>query len=244
MAGITLVGAAAGFTLGGAVVFATVAMVGGVGMLATLALDRREQRLQSIIDPSEAGEWQIPRWFDVMGSWLFGRFVRRGWRIGFERDKPAALAPALDMADAKQLLKQVRRTAAAVTGSAGVTAEQAARLADELVQECHSAVRRLKPLTAKMARLDDGVMVSKTIGLGASLEGELDRVEAEADGLRSRVDEYVQMLRALVTGLEVARESRNTTQLDEALARVRELSSAVRRKTEEVPVAAEQMDAG
>ena len=52
------------------------------------------------------------------------------------------------------------------------------------------------------------------------------------------------MLRALVTGLEVARESRNTTQLDEALARVRELSSAVRRKTEEVPVAAEQMDAG
>lgn len=244
MAGITLVGAAAGFTLGGAVVFATVAMVGGVGMLATLALDRREQRLQSIIDPSEAGEWQIPRWFDVMGSWLFGRFVRRGWRIGFERDKPAALAPALDMADAKQLLKQVRRTAAAVTGSARVTAEQAARLADELVQECHSAVRRLKPLTAKMARLDDGVMVSKTIGLGASLEGELDRVEAEADGLRSRVDEYVQMLRALVTGLEVARESRNTTQLDEALARVRELSSAVRRKTEEVPVAAEQMDAG
>jgi HAMP domain-containing protein len=87
-------------------------------------------------------------------------------------------------------------------------------------------------------------MVSKTIDLGASLEGELDRVEAEADGLRSRVDEYVQMLRALVAGLEVARKSRNTTQLDKALARVRELSSAVGRMTEEVSVAAEQMEEG
>lgn len=91
-----------------------------------------------------------------------------------------------------------------------------------------------------MARLNDGFMVSKTIGLGASLEGELDRVEAEADELRSRVDEYVQMLRALVTGLEVARESRNTTQLDKALAPMRELSSAVRRRTEEVSAAAKR----
>ncbi|MCH7491818.1 MAG: hypothetical protein IID05_14135, partial [Gemmatimonadetes bacterium] len=94
------------------------------------------------------------------------------------------------------------------------------------------------------ARLNDGVMVAKAIGLGASLAGELDRVEAEVDGLRSWVDEYVQMLRALVTGLEVARESRNTTQLDKALVRVRELSSAVRRRTEKVSVAAERMDKG
>ncbi|MCH7875622.1 MAG: protein kinase [Gemmatimonadetes bacterium] len=244
LAVITLVGAAAGFAVGGALVFTAVAVLGGVGMLAAHALARRQQRLQSKVEANEAAEWQIPRWLDVMGSWLFGRFVHSGWRIGFERDKPAALAATLNMTEAKQLLKQVRRTAATVTGSARVAAEQAARLADELVQECHSAVRRLKPLTTKMARLNDGVMVSKTIGLGASLEGELDRVEAEVDGLRSRADEYVQMLRALVTGLEVARESRNTTQLDKALARVRELSSAVRRMTEEVSVAAEQMDEG
>ncbi len=238
---LALGGASAAVVLTGS---ATVVVVGGLGMLAAHASDRRQQRLQSKVDANEAAEWQIPRWLDVMGSWLFGRFVHRGWRIGFERDKPAAPAAHLDMTEAKQLLKEVRRTAAAVTGSARVTAEQAARLADELVQECHSAVRRLKPLTAKMARLNDGVMVSRTIGLGASLEGELDRVEAEADGLRSRVDECVQMLRALVTGLEVARESRSTTQLDKALAHVREMSSAVRRRTEEVSVAAEQRDEG
>ena len=238
---LALGGASAAVVLLGA---ATVVLVGGLGMLAAQALDRRQQRLQSKVDANGAGEWQIPRWLDVMGSWLFGRFVHSGWRIGFERDKPAALAAPLDMTEAKQLLKEVRRTAATVTGSARFTAEQATRLADELIQECHSALRRLKPLTAKMARLNDGVMVSKTIGLGTSLEGELDRVEAEADGLRSRVDEYVQMLRALVAGLEVARESRNTAQLDKALARVRELSSAVGRMTEEVSVAAEQRDEG
>lgn len=130
LAAITLVSAAAGFAVGSALVFTAVAVVGDLGMLAAHALDRRQQRLPSKVDANEAREWQIPRWLDVMGPWLFGRFVHSGWRIGFERDKPAALAAPLDMTEAKQLLKQVRRTAATVTGSARVTAEQAARLAD------------------------------------------------------------------------------------------------------------------
>ena len=60
------------------------------------------------------------------------------------------------------------------------------------------------------------------------------------DALRKRVDENVHMLKVLAAGLEAASESRNTAQLDDALAQVRELSSAVRRRTDELPVAAGQ----
>ena len=127
-------------------------------------------------------------------------------------------------------LKQVKQRADEVTGSARLSAQDAARLASDLVSECRMAVKRFTPLAAKMARLNEGVLASKTIGLGGSLEGELDRVEAAADALEAQLDEYVHMLEVLANGLEATIQSRDTEQLDEALGPVRELSRAVSRK--------------
>ena len=230
-------------TLGGAL--AAGAMAGAVGGFMVLVIGggmtfaaSKLPRPQSTGAEAELREWKVPRWLDVVGSWLFGRFVRRGWRIGFEREQPAALRPALSMRAAEQLLKQVKQRAGEVTGSARVAAQDAARLANDLVAECRVAVKRFKPLAARMARLNEGVLASRTIGLGGSLEGELDQVEAAADALEAQVQEYVRMLDVLARGLQGTVQSRDTEELNQALERVRELSSAVSRAIAQVPVSA------
>lgn len=65
--------------------------------------------------------------------------------------------------------------------------------------------------------------------MGGSVEGELEMWEREADAVRARGQECLDMLQALVVGLEAAVQSSDTTQLDQVLRRARELSSAVRR---------------
>ncbi len=184
-------------------------------------------------DPSVL-EWRMPRWLDTIGSWLFGRFVRVGWGIRFERDRPAAAGPALDVREARLLEQRIERLGDrySATGRAG----EAAGLAHVLAHECRVAAQRLEPLAGKLARLNEGVLVSQTAGLGRgeSLEGELDRVEGEADAVRAEVAGYLEVLRALAADLEAggaAGRGEGAT-LDAALARARALSSAVRERIE------------
>lgn len=177
-----------------------------------------------------AAEWRLPRWVDVLGSWLFGRFERDGWRIRFEREQPAAMiGAAVDLgaaqAAARRLAALYRRAPPAVSG----TALLAMQLGDDLLSECRRAARELKPLGAKIARLSEGVLVSRTVAMGGSVEGELEMAERDADAVRGRGQECLDMLQALVVGLEAAMQSSDTTQLDRALRRARELSSAIRR---------------
>lgn len=190
--------------------------------------DRRAERQARTL--ARVSEWRLPRWLDVLGSWLLGRFVREGWRIRFEREQPAdAGGPGIDLgaaqAAARRLAAMYRRAPSAVSG----TALLAMQLGDDLLSECRRATRELKPLGAKIARLSEGVLVSRTIALGGSVEGELEMAEREADAVRARGQECLDMLQALVVGLEAAVQSSDTTQLDQVLRRARELSSAVRR---------------
>ena len=69
--------------------------------------------------------------------------------------------------------------------------------------------------------------------VGGSLEGELDRVEAEVGAQRARVSDAVRVLEALATGLEATVESRDITQIEAALELARELSSTVRQRVQE-----------
>jgi hypothetical protein len=175
-------------------------------------------------------EWRLPRWVDVMGSWLFGRFRREGWRIRFERDLPAAMAAAqINLSAAALEARRVRGLAARASPSAAPGAAEARRLAADLLAECRRAEHQLKPLLAKVARLSEGVLVSRTIAAGGSLESELDKAEREADLLRAHARECGEMLQALSAGLEAVLQGQDTARLDAALERARQLSSGVRR---------------
>jgi hypothetical protein len=35
----------------------------------------------------DESEWSMPAWLDFLGSVVFGRFIRRGLRFGFQRDR-------------------------------------------------------------------------------------------------------------------------------------------------------------
>jgi serine/threonine protein kinase/tetrahydromethanopterin S-methyltransferase subunit F len=187
----------------------------GVGLYASLG------RLR----PHRAGrptglDWQFPRWLDQLGSWLFARVVRRGWRPGLEREVAPERSPELTPDALKRPLKRIRAAVRARGGAAG--AQQAA---EELAAEGTALLGQLKPLLGRLARLNDGVLASRTIGLGGSLESELDRVEAEADGLRSRAAECARLLEALAASLERS-DSAGTNAI---LERARALASDVRR---------------
>lgn len=198
-------------------------------VLGTGLKDRLERLLAERVFATPH-EWKVPRWLDVAGSWLFGRFVRDGWRIRFERDKPITVATAeLGVSKARQREKRVRALAERVTGSGYAAAWEAQRLAHDLVAECGRAERDLKPLLAKIARLSEGVLVSRTIAAGGSLESELDHAEREVDALRAHARDCGQMLNALAAGLEAVAQGHDAGQLDAALQRARQLSSAVRR---------------
>lgn len=207
--------------------FASVAFLGVRGVWRRV---RQAAIHRGHLGSADVHEWRVPGWLDTLGSWLFGRFVRDGWRIGFEREQRAAAAgPGIDLsaaqAAARRLAALYRRAPPAVSG----TALLAVQLGDDLLSECRRAARELKPLGAKIARLSEGVLISRTIALGGSVEGELEQAEREADAARALGQECLDMLHALAVGLEAAVQSSETTQLDQALRRAREFSSAVRR---------------
>jgi len=175
----------------------------------------------------------VPGWLDTVGSWLFARITRDGWRLRVERDRPVRSGPSVDVAEARRRLEEIDRWVRRLrAGDTRGHAEEARRLALDLVAECRSAARRLVPLAATIARLNDGVMVSRTIAAGGSLETELDRAEAEADRLRVRGAEYLEMLCALEAAVELAARAQDTTQLERALERARHLSDAADRTLE------------
>lgn len=179
---------------------------------------------------ASSDEWRLPRWLDVVGSWLFGRFVREGRRVRFERELPAlATTVELGVSAARQQAKRIGALAGGIAGSGYAGAWEAPRLAQDLVAECRRAEHLLKPLLAKVARLSEGVLVSRTIAAGGSLETELDQAEREADALRAHARECGEMLDALAAGLEAVRQGQDTKSLDAALERARQLSSGVRR---------------
>jgi hypothetical protein len=178
-------------------------------------------------------EWRVPRWLDIAGSWLFGHFVRRGWRIQFQRDQPADETPALDLALARGAWNRITKLPPPPTDSGPLLQHEIRRLAQDLVDECQAVSRQLQPLLAKMARLNEGVLVSRTIAAGGSLEGELEVAEREVDQLRSRGAEALEMLQLLADGLQLAAKSSELDELNVVLARARNLCSAVRRRMEE-----------
>ncbi len=208
----------------GIIVYGVFKLVRGVARGAARAISSRRP------PPPPPEDWRVPGWLDTLGSWLFARITRDGWRLRIERDRPVRSGPSVDVAEARRRLEGIDRWVRRLrTGDTRGHAEEARRLALDLVAECRSAARRLGPLAAKIARLNDGVMVSRTIAAGGSLEGELDRVEAEADAVRSRAVEYLEMLRALEAGVEAAARAQDTTQLDRALDRARRLGDAADR---------------
>jgi hypothetical protein len=175
-------------------------------------------------------EWRLPSWLDLLGSWLFGRFVREGWRIRLERDRPLAVAAAeLGISAARQVERRIHALAGGITGTGAGAAWEAGQLARDLLAECRRAEHELKPLLAKAARLSEGVLVSRTIAAGGSVETELDEAEREADALRAHARECGAMLDALAVGLEAVAQGQGTRQLDATLQRARELSGVVRR---------------
>ena len=183
--------------------------------------------------PATPEEWRVPGWLDTVGSWLFARITRDGWRLRVERDRPVRSGPSVDVAEARRRLEEIDRWVRRLrAGDTRGHAEEARRLALDLVAECRSAARRLVPLAATIARLNDGVMVSRTMVAGGSLETELDRAEAEADRLRVRGAEYLEMLCALEAAVELAARAQDTTQLERALERARHLSDAADRTLE------------
>ncbi|HEY2825143.1 MAG TPA: serine/threonine-protein kinase [Gemmatimonadales bacterium] len=173
-----------------------------------------------------AGEWRMGRAFDAAGSWLFGRFERTGWRIRFVRDRPTAVADEAGVSVAERALKRVKDVARRATGDR-TAAGEAVQLAEDLVREFYRAARDLKPVTSRLARLGEGVMATK----GGALETEMEGAERESVTLRGQLRDYLSMIDALGTGLAAAAASADTSQLDIALARARELSSGVRRLT-------------
>jgi hypothetical protein len=169
------------------------------------------------VDPRD---WQFPRWLDQLGSWLFARVVRSGWRLGLERDAAPVLSSGLSSSAFDLPLKRVRAAERAT-----LDARQAAT---ELAAEGNGLLRQLQPLLGRLARLNDGVLASRTIGFGGSLESELDRVEREADGLRSRAAECARLLEALAASLERS----DSAGLNETIERARALASDVRRMSQ------------
>lgn len=175
-------------------------------------------------------EWRVPRWLDVVGSWLFARIERHGWRIRVDRNRPMAAAEArLGVSAARQVEKRIRQLAFGVSDTGAGVAWEARHLAKELVAECRRAEQELKPLLARIARLSEGVLISRTIAAGGSIESELDRAERDADALRAHAKDCGDMLDALAAGLETLAASKDTAGLDSAIRRARQLSSGVRK---------------
>jgi len=207
----------------------TLAIVGPLAFVGLKLISRVEQVLFERVFAA-SHEWKLPRWLDVAGSWLFGRFVRDGWRIRFERERALAIATAeLGVSAARRVEKRIRALASGIAGTGYGAAWEARRLAHDLVAECRHAEHELKPLLAKVARLSEGVLVARTIAAGGSVETELDQAEREADALRAHARECGELLSALAVGLEAVTQGQDTRQLDALLQRARELSSGVRR---------------
>ena len=176
---------------------------------------------------TSVADWKFPRWLDAAGSWLFARFVRRGWRVTLERDRPGESSLTLRRAAFDRPLKRIR-SAVERGPSRSPSMADAMALAEGLAVEGKTELARLESLAGRLARLNDGVLASRTVGLAGSLEGEVDRVEAEVDQLRSRAGECARLLEAMALGLDQADRSGLTAALDRAKA----LSSQVRRLTE------------
>ena len=184
------------------------------------------QKVWQLLLPA-SGEWRVPRWLDVVGSWLFGRIVKRDGRIGLERDRPVGGPHQLDLGGAKALAKRIDRLAGAASGTLLLPASRARSLSDSLLTDCKKAHRQLRGLAAKIARLHDGVLVSKTVGFEGSLEGELDQVEREVDRSQLEFEANLQFLKALSGGLSAALETHNVEALDAALTMASAFATAV-----------------
>lgn len=177
-----------------------------------------------LIGSVEVEDWRFPRWLDRLGNWLFADVVRDGWRIRLERDTLPPVSAELTLGAIQGPLKRIR----GATRAGDSEGSGARRAAEELAAEGKTLLRRLEPLLGRLARLQDGVLASRTIGLGGSLESELDRVEAEADALRSRVVECARLLEALAASLERSDPAGTNAILE----RARTLASEVRRLSE------------
>jgi hypothetical protein len=200
-------------------------IVGGFIGVFVLIVGRIQERARRVALESQ-GEWRVSRVLDVAGSWLFGRFVRSGWGIRFERDQPVAVtADETGTLAVEAAVRRVRDVAKRAKGKDA--ARDAVRLAEDLGREFRQAAKALKPVTAKLARLGEGVMATK----GGALETELESAEKEASGLRTYLAEYQSMIDALASGLAAAAASDDISQLNAALDKARELSSGVRRLT-------------
>jgi hypothetical protein len=214
---------------------ATAVVMGGVLGAGAVTLYRLAKKLERSWGARRAAEfahaeWRLPSWLDVLGSWLFGRFVRDGWRIRLERDRPLAFAAVeLGLSAAHQVERRIHALAGGITGTGAGAAWEAGHLARDLVAECRRAEHQLKPLLAKVARLSEGVLVSRTIAAGGSVESELDQAERSVDALRTHALECGEMLNALAVGLEAVSQGQDAKQLEAALQQARQLSSAVRR---------------
>lgn len=215
------------------VVLAAGAVFTAAVLAITVALVRKARRAPvAAREAPVLTEWRVPRWLDIAGSWLLGRLVQSGRRIRLERDQPVAATKAeLNLSEAQRAERRIQVLASSITGTAAPTAAEARELARDLVGECRRADRELRPILAKVARLSEGVLASRTIAAGGSIESELDQAERDADTLRARARDCAEMLQALSVGLEGAAQVQDHTQLDLVMERARQLSSSINRAT-------------
>jgi len=78
----------------------------------------RVQKRRAAAAVLEQGEWRMSRALDVLGSWLFGRFERTGWRIRWVRERPTAVADeaGVSAAERRSSASRTLRDGPPVTG--------------------------------------------------------------------------------------------------------------------------------
>ena len=173
---------------------------------------------------ASASDWRFPPWLDRLGALLFARVTRRGWRLALEQDADGLAAVGPTEATFERAIKRIR-AALGKLGDSSQSPPEILAVAEDLALEGKVVAQQLAPLLARLARLNEGVMVSRTIGLAAAAESDVDRLEAQADVLRQRGSELAGLLEALALSLE----RHDTAGLAPLLSRAQALSSEIRR---------------
>ena len=183
-------------------------------------------RIATMLSGREAaeGEWRVPRWLDIAGSWLFARITRKDGRLLLERDRPSRMNESGAVAQVRKLAKAIAGDRNALDGSLRAIAAEAALIADRMVEETTKVENRMNLLAARVARLSEGVRAADSGSSDATADSELEEAERELNGLKQDVERDAKVLTELANGLSILRRTRDDTGLRSALAHARALS--------------------
>lgn len=194
----------------------------GMGVL----MGRLLIRMSTMLSGREAaeGEWRVPRWLDIAGSWLFARITGRDGRLVLERERAAHIPGAGGVAQVRKLARAIAGERSAFDGSLNAIAAEAAFIANRMVEENTKVESRMDALAARVARLSEGVRVADHRAAGATADSELEEAERELNGLKRDVERDAKVLAELADGLRILRRTQDDTGLRSALARAHALS--------------------